>query len=96
MNKPNPKIKFRPILTGVRNTNETSHPRKIIVPIDIDLAELKEALGNAGFCLFGKGEYVRLKRIPEILRKPSKREVENWYRERQADWIVFNNSDGQD
>jgi hypothetical protein len=80
------------ILTTVRNTDETAHPRKIIVPIDVDLAELQAALGNAGFALIGEGEYVRLRRIPESIRKRSKAEnkrskSENWYRERQRDWL---------
>lgn len=62
-------------LTTVRNTDETTHPRKIIVPIDIDLAELEGALGKAGFALFGKGEYVRLRRIPECIIKRKMNEL---------------------
>jgi hypothetical protein len=83
-----------PVLTTARNADETAHPRKIIVPIDIACAELEAALGNAGFALLGTGEYVRLRRIPELIRKRSKAEnqrskaeAENWYRERQRDWL---------
>jgi hypothetical protein len=52
------------ILTSVRNAEPRKPPQKIIIPIDIDLAELQEALGSAGFALIGEGEYVRLRRIP--------------------------------